>query len=46
MATSGFLVEVERVKPDEMEDWRRNYSKAFEKEYDPASGLRFNGWIE
>ena len=30
----------------QMEEWRREYPEAFAREYDPASGLRFNGWVE
>jgi molybdopterin guanine dinucleotide-containing S/N-oxide reductase-like protein len=45
-ATSSYLVEVERVSAAQMEKWRKRYPDAFEKEYDPASGLRFNSWIE
>jgi molybdopterin guanine dinucleotide-containing S/N-oxide reductase-like protein len=45
-ATSGYLVEVEKVSMDEMEEWRKKYPEAFEREYDPASGLRFNAWVE
>ena len=43
MVVSGFLVEVEGVNLDEL---RKKYPKAFEREYDPASGLRFNAWVE
>ena len=46
MATSGYLVEVEKVTMQQMEEWRKKYPEAFEREYDPASGLRFNAWIE
>ena len=46
MATSGYLVEVARISMDRIEEWRQQYPKAFEKEYDPASGLRFNAWTE
>jgi len=46
MATSGYLVEVERVSMAQMEEWRQQYPEAFEREYDPASGLRFNAWVE
>ena len=46
MATSGYLVEVERVTMAQMEEWKNQYPEAFEKEYDPASGLRFNAWVE
>jgi molybdopterin guanine dinucleotide-containing S/N-oxide reductase-like protein len=45
-ATSGYLVEVEKVTMAQMEEWRTKCPEAFEKEYDPASGLRFNAWIE
>jgi len=43
MVVSGFLVEVEGVNLDEL---RKKYPKAFQKEYAPASGLRFNAWVE
>ncbi len=46
MATSGYLVEVEKVTMSQMEGWKQHYPEAFEKEYDPASGLRFNAWVE
>ena len=46
MATSGYLVEVEKVSMAQMEDWKERYPEAFAKEYDPASGLRFNAWVE
>ena len=46
MATSGYLVEVEKVTAAQMEKWRKQYPEAFNKEYDPASGLRFNAWVE
>jgi len=46
MATSGFLVEVEKVTLAQMEEWRKQYPEAFEREYDPACGLRFNAWVE
>jgi molybdopterin guanine dinucleotide-containing S/N-oxide reductase-like protein len=45
-ATSGYLVEVEKLTLSEMQAWQRDYPEAFEREYDPASGLRFNGWVE
>ncbi|MDP2917840.1 MAG: molybdopterin-dependent oxidoreductase, partial [Dehalococcoidia bacterium] len=45
-ATSGFLVEVEKVTMAQMEEWKKQYPDAFEREYDPASGLRFNAWVE
>ena len=45
-AVTGYLIEVEKVSGDQMEQWRKQYREAFEKEYDPASGLRFNAWVE
>ena len=30
----------------QMEEWRTKYPEAFAREYDPASGLRFNAWID
>ena len=45
-ATSGYLVEVEKVTMAEMEEWKKQYPEAFNREYDPASGLRFNAWVE
>jgi molybdopterin guanine dinucleotide-containing S/N-oxide reductase-like protein len=44
--SSGFLVELEKVTPDQMEEWKKEYPEAFEREYDPAAGLRFNAWVE
>jgi trimethylamine-N-oxide reductase (cytochrome c) len=44
-ATSGYLVEVSRVGTQEMDQWRRDYPEAFQRDYDPASGLRFEAWI-
>jgi molybdopterin guanine dinucleotide-containing S/N-oxide reductase-like protein len=45
-ATSGFLVEVEKVSMTQMEEWKSQYPDAFKREYDSASGLCFNAWIE
>jgi molybdopterin guanine dinucleotide-containing S/N-oxide reductase-like protein len=44
-ATSGFLVEVEKVTAAQMEKWKKQYPEAFAREYDPGSGLRFNAWV-
>ena len=43
---SGFLVQVEKVTTAQIEEWRKQYPEAFEREYDPDSGLRFNAWVE
>ena len=44
-ATSGYLVDVQKIRPEEWETWRRDYPDAFEREYDPGAGLRFDGWV-
>ncbi len=44
-ATSGFLVDIAKVTPEEMGKWMNDYPEAFAREYDPASGLRFDAWI-
>jgi len=45
-ATSGFLVEVEKVTGNQMDEWRQKYPDAFAREYDPAYGVKFDAWIE
>ena len=45
-ATSGFLADVEKVTPEQMGKWMNEYPEAFKREYHPASGLRFDAWIE
>ncbi len=45
MATSGFLVEVQKVTAAEMEGWRKKYPDAFARTYDPASGLPLEAWV-
>jgi anaerobic selenocysteine-containing dehydrogenase len=46
MATSSYLVQVKKLSMKEMEQWRKEYPEAFERQYDPHSGLLFNGWVE
>jgi trimethylamine-N-oxide reductase (cytochrome c) len=45
MATSGYLVNIEKVTMAQMEAWREKYPEAFAREYDPVSGLRSDAWI-
>ncbi|MEW6668560.1 MAG: molybdopterin-dependent oxidoreductase [Thermodesulfobacteriota bacterium] len=45
-ATSSYLAQVERLSADEYERWRREYPKAFERDYEPNSGLQFCAWVE
>jgi anaerobic selenocysteine-containing dehydrogenase len=45
-AVTGYLVQVQKLGMEEMDKWRREFPDAFEKDYDPSSGLRFNAWLE
>jgi anaerobic selenocysteine-containing dehydrogenase len=45
-ATSGYLVDVQRVKNEEWEAWRKDHPEAFARKYDQGAGLRFDAWIE
>lgn len=44
-ATSGYLVQLERLSGAEMEQWRQDYPEAFERKYEPGGGLRFDAWV-
>jgi anaerobic selenocysteine-containing dehydrogenase len=46
MAVSGFLVEIEKVSPTEMDEWRTKYPEAFKRDYDPAYGPVLSSWVE
>ena len=43
---TAFLVEVKKVDLVQMETWKKQYPEAFKRDYDPASGLRFDAWVE
>lgn len=45
MAVSGFLVEVEKVTDEEMNDWKKNYPEAFAREVHSAAGVCLDGWL-
>ena len=45
MATSGYLVEVEKVTDAEMEGWKRDYPEAFARKIDEACGVCLEGWL-
>lgn len=45
MATSGYLVEVEKVTREEMDGWRRDCPAAFARRSDPACGVCLEGWL-
>ena len=44
-ATTGFLVEVSKIAPEEWEEWRRINPAAFERQYEKDSGLCFDAWV-
>ena len=46
MATSGYLIDVQKVTEEEMSEWRRMYPAVFARQYDETAGLCFNAWIE
>ncbi len=43
--TSGYLVQVERLTGEEMDQWRRDYPDAFARKYQADGGLRFDAWV-
>jgi molybdopterin guanine dinucleotide-containing S/N-oxide reductase-like protein len=45
-ATSGYLIEIEKVTLQQMENWKKEYPEAFAREYSPSSGLCFNAWVQ
>jgi trimethylamine-N-oxide reductase (cytochrome c) len=46
LAPSGYLAQVEKVTGNQMDEWRKNYPDAFARDYDPAYGPLFSGWVE
>jgi trimethylamine-N-oxide reductase (cytochrome c) len=45
-ATSGYLVDVQKVSGEEWDKWRRDYPEAFARNYDHAAGLRTDAWMK
>ncbi len=43
---TGFLVDIEKLDPAEMQEWRDQYPEAFGRAYDPSCGLKFDAWVE
>lgn len=41
----NFLVEVEKVTGEQMDEWRSSYPEAFERDYDPAFGPSFRNRV-
>jgi trimethylamine-N-oxide reductase (cytochrome c) len=46
MSTTSFLVEVEKLDPRQMEEWRKAYPEAFARAYDLEYGSVFSSWVE
>jgi hypothetical protein len=46
MVCSSFLVEVEKVTPEMMDEWKKDYPEAFARTIDPAQGVCLAGWLE
>lgn len=46
LACTHFLVQVEKVTGAMMQEWREKYPEAFARDYDPAYGPFFTGWVE
>ena len=44
-ATSGYLVEVELLSGEEMDQWRKDYPESFERKYEASAGLRLDAWV-
>jgi anaerobic selenocysteine-containing dehydrogenase len=45
MASSGYLVQFEKLSLDEMEQWKKDYPDAFARKYDYDSGPCFDAWV-
>jgi trimethylamine-N-oxide reductase (cytochrome c) len=45
MASSGYLVEVEKVTEEQMQEWKVKYPEAFAREIDPGAGLVWDQWM-
>jgi trimethylamine-N-oxide reductase (cytochrome c) len=46
MNVAEALADVQKVSMAQMAEWREKYPKAFARDYDPASGLRYDSWIK
>ncbi len=44
-ATSAYLVEVSKIRPEEWAEWRAANPAAFERAYEKGAGLRFDAWV-
>jgi trimethylamine-N-oxide reductase (cytochrome c) len=46
MTVSAFLVDVQKVTGEEMQEWREKHPEVFARDYDPAYGLLASAWVE
>ncbi len=45
-AYNGYLVELEKVTGEQMDEWRKNYPDAFARDYNPDYGALTSGWMQ
>lgn len=45
MVVSGYLVQIEKVSDEEMEQWRQKYPDSFGRTVDEACGVCLDGWM-
>jgi trimethylamine-N-oxide reductase (cytochrome c) len=46
MTTGAWLAQIEKLDPAEYMQWKKDYPDAFARDYDPAYGQLFTGWVE
>ena len=44
-SVTGFLVGVEKLSNEEMEQWKKDYPDAFARDYDPGVGINYDSWV-
>ncbi len=46
LACQYYLCQLEKITGEQMDEWRKDYPDAFERDYDPQYGPLFSGWVE
>jgi molybdopterin guanine dinucleotide-containing S/N-oxide reductase-like protein len=46
LACTHFLVEIEKLSGNMLQEWRDSHPEAFARAYDPTYGPSFSGWVE
>ncbi|MBI4789162.1 MAG: molybdopterin-dependent oxidoreductase [Chloroflexi bacterium] len=46
LAAQFYLCQIEKLSGAQMDEWRKKYPEAFKRDYDPAYGPLFSGWVE